>query len=251
MSHLLPLLPDGNSILALGWEQGRLGRLQKCPVTCPVVSLQCQPHVNPLLLSVAGCATPFPCSNVENKHPAGNHWGSNHCIPSKAPGTLCQLLSLDRGKVDPVLVARREPEGISSPSSLCERSAVSFIKFVFLISAAPLCQHQAVLGSVFLCRVTRTPQSCPKNVAEPRGRAWVPEVAVAAGCCGFSSCSHRQREPLCCRLGRKLPRCFCSAAAPGPRRADLRAAGCWGHGQGAVTALVTVSPGRNSPAAPQ
>lgn len=43
----------------------------------------------------------------------------------------------------------------------------------------------AVLGGCFLLWVTRTPQSCPRNVAEPRGCAWVPEVAVAAGCCGF------------------------------------------------------------------
>lgn len=79
---------------------------------------------------------------------------------------------------------------------------------VFLISAAPLCQQQAVLGSALLCGVTRTAQSCPSPVAEPRGRAWVPEVAVAAGCCGFGCCSHKQREPLCCSLREEIAELF-------------------------------------------
>lgn len=127
-------------------------------------------------------------------------------------------------------MARREPGSVSFPSSPCKPSAVSFIKLVFLISSAPLCQHKGLCWGV----LSSVGDKDTSELAQKGGRATGPCVGAGGGRgCRMlrlpAAAAHTNNvSPSAAGWGRKLLRCFSPAAGPG--RVDLRAAGCWGQG---------------------
>lgn len=72
-------------------------------------------------------------------------------------------------------------------------------------------------------------EDCPTNMAEPRGYAWVPEAAAAAGCCGLPAPRQRaaaytnKMKPSAADWERKLLMYFSFEAASGPGRVALGA----------------------------